>query len=287
MQAPIWTAIPPISSPMISHSPLCRPARTSSLCDCIPCGTAQAQRTARAGPSKAAKNPSPVVLISRPRNRASSRMRCRQPPAWGASASSSSTTQISTTDRGRSPACAMAEVALVSAHPPFGIGGAFDIDACEVELRRAVSAATRGSSYDPAPGRLACSFEQIVWRPLNRGILFRPTTIAILPGSGKGTEKLIRSGGTLMRSRGGGELEKGAFDAGENAVKGDRNAQTMVCAWQRAAQSYVRRRGRGNLVSCCTEALSGDEMRRPIGRAWLQFKMRRSAPSTISCKSLL
>jgi len=31
------------------------------------------------------------------------------------------------------------------------------------EPRRAVSAATRGSFYVPTPGRLACSFEQIVW----------------------------------------------------------------------------------------------------------------------------
>ena len=34
---------------------------------------AQAQRMARAGPSKAAKKPSPAVSISRPRKRASSR----------------------------------------------------------------------------------------------------------------------------------------------------------------------------------------------------------------------
>ena len=33
----------------------------------------------------------------------------------------------------------------------------------EANPRRAVSAATRGSFYVPAPGRLACSFEQIVW----------------------------------------------------------------------------------------------------------------------------
>ena len=40
---------------------------------------AQAQRTARPGPSKAAKNPSPVIWISRPRKRSSS---ARVRPSW-------------------------------------------------------------------------------------------------------------------------------------------------------------------------------------------------------------
>src|SRR5207244_2330179 len=71
-RAAMCTAIPATSSRWISISPVCRPLRTA-----IPSGRtrstiAAAQRTARAGPSKVARNPSPVVLISRPRNRENS-----------------------------------------------------------------------------------------------------------------------------------------------------------------------------------------------------------------------
>jgi len=66
-RAPICTAIPARSLPTISHSPVCTPQRTSSPSGCTASRIAPAQRTARAGPSKAARKPSPVVLISRPR----------------------------------------------------------------------------------------------------------------------------------------------------------------------------------------------------------------------------
>jgi hypothetical protein len=58
------TAIPPTLSPMISHSPVCTPARTS-MSSCFTVALmAVAQRTARAGPSKVARIPSPAVLVS-------------------------------------------------------------------------------------------------------------------------------------------------------------------------------------------------------------------------------
>src|SRR5271154_3784300 len=55
---------------MISHSPVWSPARTSIPSGLISSAIAQEQRTPRAGPSKVARMPSPVVLISWPRKRA-------------------------------------------------------------------------------------------------------------------------------------------------------------------------------------------------------------------------
>src|SRR5207247_2339743 len=72
-RAPMWTAMPPTSSPMSSHSPVWSPALISIPSGPTPSRMAQAQRMARAGPSKAARKPSPVVLTSRPRKRVSSR----------------------------------------------------------------------------------------------------------------------------------------------------------------------------------------------------------------------
>jgi hypothetical protein len=68
-RAPMCTAIPPTSASLISHSPVCSPARISMPSDRTSSAIAHAQRTPRAGPSKAAKIPSPVVLTSRPRKR--------------------------------------------------------------------------------------------------------------------------------------------------------------------------------------------------------------------------
>ena len=59
-RAPMCTAMPPTLSPMVSHSPQCRPQRTSSPRDRIELTTDWAQRTARAGPSKRARKPSPL-----------------------------------------------------------------------------------------------------------------------------------------------------------------------------------------------------------------------------------
>src|SRR5437867_1037840 len=70
-RAPMCTATPPIFSPTISHSPVCRPARTSSPSSRTESLIARAHRIARAGPSKLAKKPSPAVSSSRPRNRSS------------------------------------------------------------------------------------------------------------------------------------------------------------------------------------------------------------------------
>jgi hypothetical protein len=56
---------------MTSHSPVWRPARTSSPRRRTSRTTAHAHRTPRAGASNAARNPSPAVSISRPSNRAS------------------------------------------------------------------------------------------------------------------------------------------------------------------------------------------------------------------------
>ncbi len=72
-RAPMWTAIPPTFLPMTSHSPACRPARTGMPFDHMDSTMAAAARTPSLGASKAAKNPSPAVSISRPRNRRTSR----------------------------------------------------------------------------------------------------------------------------------------------------------------------------------------------------------------------
>ena len=90
-----------------------------------------------------------VVALS-----ANSRMRCRQPPARGAERVV--VADDANFDDGPGALAGLrhgGDGARLGA-PPFGIGGVFDIGACEDEPRRAVSAATRGSSYVPAPGRL-------------------------------------------------------------------------------------------------------------------------------------
>jgi hypothetical protein len=71
-RAPICTAIPAMSSPLISTSPVCRPTRISIPRARIASRIAHAQLIARAGPAKAAKKPSPVVATSRPPKRSSS-----------------------------------------------------------------------------------------------------------------------------------------------------------------------------------------------------------------------
>ena len=60
-----------MSSPRISHSPVCSPARTSMPNACTASRIAIAQRIARCGPSNIARKPSPDVFTSRPRKRAS------------------------------------------------------------------------------------------------------------------------------------------------------------------------------------------------------------------------
>jgi hypothetical protein len=60
------TVIPATLAPMTSHSPVCTPARTSMPNDRTAEVIASAQRTARSGVWKTAKNPSPAVSISRP-----------------------------------------------------------------------------------------------------------------------------------------------------------------------------------------------------------------------------
>ena len=70
-RAPMCTAIPPMSSPRTSHSPVCNPARPSMPSACTASRIAIAQRIARCGPSNIARKPSPDVLTSRPRKRAS------------------------------------------------------------------------------------------------------------------------------------------------------------------------------------------------------------------------
>ncbi len=65
--------MPPTSSPISSHSPVCTPMRTSIPSSRAAPVIASAQRSARdGGPSKVARKPSPTVLTSRPPKRASS-----------------------------------------------------------------------------------------------------------------------------------------------------------------------------------------------------------------------
>src|SRR6266545_3682175 len=79
----MWTAMPPTSSPMTSHSPVCRPTRTSRSRSRRAATIASAQRTACDGaPSKAMRNASPIVLTSRPPKRSISR---RTAVWWAAS----------------------------------------------------------------------------------------------------------------------------------------------------------------------------------------------------------
>ncbi len=72
-RAPMCTAMPPIFSPITSHSPVWSPARTVMPNERTALTIAEAHRIARAGPSKLAKSPSPAVSISRPRPRSTSR----------------------------------------------------------------------------------------------------------------------------------------------------------------------------------------------------------------------
>jgi len=60
------TAIPPMSSPRTSQSPVCNPARTSMPSACTTSRIDMAQRIARCGPSNIARKPSPEVFTSRP-----------------------------------------------------------------------------------------------------------------------------------------------------------------------------------------------------------------------------
>ena len=80
--APMWTATPPMSSPRTSLSPVWTPARSASPRP-GPRSMSMAQRTARAGPSNVAKNPSPTTLTSRGlrsgRARAGARPGCGRP----------------------------------------------------------------------------------------------------------------------------------------------------------------------------------------------------------------
>ena len=71
IRAPVWTAMPPILPPVTSHSPVCTPARTVIPSVRTSSMIARAQRTARAGPSKLANNPSPAASTSCPRKRVS------------------------------------------------------------------------------------------------------------------------------------------------------------------------------------------------------------------------
>ena len=74
-RAAMWTAMPPTSSPMISHSPVCSPTRTSTPSSATVASTiARAQRSASdGGPSKVTRKESPTVLTSWPPKRAISR----------------------------------------------------------------------------------------------------------------------------------------------------------------------------------------------------------------------
>jgi hypothetical protein len=72
-RAPVWTAIPAMVPSTSSHSPVWSPARISIPRSRTHSTTAQAQRIARAGPSKLATKPSPVVFTSLPRKRVSCR----------------------------------------------------------------------------------------------------------------------------------------------------------------------------------------------------------------------
>ena len=64
--APVCTAMPATFPSISSHSPVCRPTRTSSPSSGISSVMAQPQRMARAGPSKEAKKPSPAESTSLP-----------------------------------------------------------------------------------------------------------------------------------------------------------------------------------------------------------------------------
>ena len=66
-RAPIETARPPTLPSIVRHSPVWRPARTSIPSPVSWSTIACAQRILRAGPSNAAKKPSPAVSSSRPR----------------------------------------------------------------------------------------------------------------------------------------------------------------------------------------------------------------------------
>ena len=67
IRAPMLTAIPPTFPAIVSTSPVWRPTRISIPSGFTASTAAWAQRTARAGPSKEAKNPSPAVSTSLPR----------------------------------------------------------------------------------------------------------------------------------------------------------------------------------------------------------------------------
>ena len=82
-RAPMCTAIPPMSSPRTSHSPVCNPARTSMPSACTASRIDMAQRIARCGPSNIARKPSPDVFTSWPRKRLS----CKRTMASCASSS--------------------------------------------------------------------------------------------------------------------------------------------------------------------------------------------------------
>jgi len=71
-RCPMWTAMPPISSPRVSTSPTCSPALTSMPRARTASQIAIAHLIARAGPSNVASRPSPVGFTFRPRNRSSS-----------------------------------------------------------------------------------------------------------------------------------------------------------------------------------------------------------------------
>jgi hypothetical protein len=72
-RAPMCTAMPTSFSPMMVHSPVWTPVRSLMPNARTVSRVIHAHRMARAGPSKVARNPSPAVSTSRPRNRASSR----------------------------------------------------------------------------------------------------------------------------------------------------------------------------------------------------------------------
>src|SRR5262249_46688406 len=72
MRAAMWTAMPPTSSPISSHSPVWSPVRTWIPSRRTRWRIEQAQRIARAGPSNVASTPSPVGFTSRPRKAARS-----------------------------------------------------------------------------------------------------------------------------------------------------------------------------------------------------------------------
>ncbi len=67
MREAAWTAMPRTSPPDASTSPVWTPTRMWRSIARAERVIAAAQRTARVALSKTARNPSPVVLISRPR----------------------------------------------------------------------------------------------------------------------------------------------------------------------------------------------------------------------------